>query len=124
VQAEAELRHARYWILGVGAMMFVVDLIVMSAVWHYIDHAVVAIDGAIFAVFIGLFFGAKHKPVVCCVLALVIYWALQVWVMVQNPEALAQGIVMKIFFTMGLIRGIKAGSRAQDLRAELDRVFG
>jgi hypothetical protein len=81
----------------------------------------------VLAYFIALWWFAKTYPKVCCVLALVGFWGLQIGVAVlaNDFESLfRQGIILKILFTIALVNGIKSGARAQHLKEELEKVFG
>ena len=123
-----ELRTARGWILGVGAFMFIMDMVFIHGV--YADdlpsawkNRLTIISGVIFAVFIGLFFFAKHQPKLACILALVAFWGLQLYNASQDPDSLTKGVVIKVLFTLALVKGIKSGGRAEELRGEIAKVF-
>ena len=128
-----ELRRARYWILGVGIVMFVFDQISfqlqvskLNASGPLVDelrNKLLMIDGVMLAFFVGMFFLARVKPVIACVLALIGFWGLHLWVASQDGGSIAQGILMKVFFTIALVKGIKSASRAEQLQTELGKVF-
>jgi hypothetical protein len=125
-----ELRSARNWILGVGIMMFVVDQIMtrlvygdrLSSEWQ---TKLLIIDLVVLAYFVGLYFMAASRPKPACILALIGFWGLQVGVALWSgdPASLAKGILVKVLFTMALVRGLKSASRASDLQAHLADVF-
>ena len=124
-----QLRKARGWILAVGVLMFATDMFVIYVLWNErIDPAwrdrLTLYDGVILGYFIALWWFAQHRPVLCCSLALAGFWALQAYLAVENPDTLAQGIVIKALFTIALIKGIQSAHRAEHLRRELGNVFG
>lgn len=129
IELSAELRKARGWILAVGLIMFAVDMIMIYAV--YGDRLPAAwknkltmYDSIILAYFVGLWWFAQKKPKLCCILALVGFWGLHLYIATLNPESLAQGLVLKIFFTIALVNGLRSASRAESLQKELAEVFG
>jgi hypothetical protein len=126
-----EMKRARGWILAVGIIMFVVDTVLLQVVqkdqilpmWR---TRFLIIDTVILAYFVALFFAAKKYPKAACVLALVGYWGLQVGVAAWAGDfssLFTQGLLMKILFTIALVRGYKSASRAVYLKAELEKVF-
>ncbi|HMG22162.1 MAG TPA: hypothetical protein VK607_12615 [Kofleriaceae bacterium] len=124
-----ELSRARGWILGVGIVMFVVDMVMIHAVYgdklpgDY-KTRITILSAAVLAFFIGMWVLARYKPVLACVLALCGFWGLQFYVASQDGASLFQGIVLKVLFTLALIRGIKSANRAEQLKKELAQVFG
>jgi hypothetical protein len=128
-----ELRRARMWILAVGIIMVVCDQIffAMQIPAGMSDHPLVVAlrhklmiaDGLVLAFFIGMFFFAKFKPVLACVLALVAFWGLQIWAASGDASNLYKGIILKIGFTIALVKGIQSAARAQTLQSELGQVF-
>jgi hypothetical protein len=128
-----ELRRARNWILGVGIMMVVFDQIMFqyqvskfNASGPLVDELrtkILIIDGVVLAFFVGMYFLARVKPVIACVLALIAFWGIQIWAASQSGESIFQGIIVKVLFTLALIRGIKSASRAEQLQSELGKVF-
>ena len=128
----AELRRARYWILGVGILMVIVDQILFAVMvpdWAPREivrdarNKLLLIDGLVLAFFVAMFFLARVKPVLGCVLALVGFWGVQIWVAAQPGGSITHGIIVKILFTMALIKGIQSASRAERLQSELGKVF-
>jgi hypothetical protein len=63
------------------------------------------------------------SPSTCC-LALAGFRALQVALAVIDPETLSQLFVVKVPFTIALIKGIQSARHAERLRRELEGVFG
>ena len=127
-----ELRRARNWILGVGILMVVVDQIYFAVMdktgapeelVREVRNQLLLIDGLVLAFFVGMYFLARVKPVLGCVLALVGFWGVQIWAASQPGGSITQGILIKILFTMALVKGIKSASRAEQLQSELGKVF-
>lgn len=128
-----ELRRARNWILGVGILMVVVDQIIFqyqvskyNASGPLVDelrNQLFLIDGVVLAFFVGMYFLARVKPVLGCVLALVGFWGIQLYAASLDGGSITQGIIIKVLFTMALIKGIKSASRAEQLQGELGKVF-
>ena len=81
------------------------------------------IDGIVLAFFVGMYFLARVKPVIGCVLALIGFWGIQIWAASQDGGSITNGIIVKILFTMALVKGIKSASRAEQLQSELGKVF-
>jgi len=124
-----ELSKARKWILGVGLVMFIFDMIMLHAVYgdrlpSAVKSRYTMYSGVVLAFFIGMWVFAKFRPVMACVLALCGFWALHLYLATQDGTSLFQGILLKILFTLALIRGIKSANRAEQLKKELSQVFG
>ncbi len=124
-----ELKKARNWILAVGIIMFVVDMIMrevysnrLTSVWK---TRLLVIDLVVLGYFVGLYFFAAYRPKPACVLALIGFWGLHITVAIwsHDPMALVKGILIKIAFTAALIQGLRSASRADQLRAHLEDVF-
>ena len=123
-----ELRRARGWILGVGIVMFVVDMVMIWAVYgdrlpSAFKSRLMMYDAVILGFFIAMWVLARYKPVLACVLALCGFWAVHIYVATIDATSIGQGILMKILFTLALIRGIKSANRAEQLKRELAQVF-
>lgn len=130
VELSKELRHARGWILGVGILMFVMDQVMVRVVdtYHLTDEGkkwATIIDVGVLAFFVAMFFLAARKPKLACALSLAGYWGLQVAVfaITKDPKAVYGGILIKIFFTLALVRGYKSAGRAELLQKDLEKVF-
>ena len=129
LEMTTELRKARTWILAVGLIMFTLDMIMLYVVYgdrlpSEARNQLMMYDVIILAFFIGMWALAKVKPVVACVLALCGFWGLHLYLATLDGSSLFQGILMKILFTLALIRGIKSANRAEQLKRELEQVFG
>jgi hypothetical protein len=128
LEMTTELRKARTWIIAVGIIMFAIDMILLNVVYgdrlpSDYKSRLMMYDVVILAFFIGMWVLAKYKPVVACVLALCGFWALHLYLASVDVSTLRQGIVMKVLFTLALIRGIKSANRAEQLKQELSKVF-
>ena len=124
-----QLRSARGWILAVGLLNFAVEMFVIYIWWNgRIDPAwrtrLTIYDAGILVYFIALWWFAPVRPVLCCVLALAGFWALQAFLAVVDPDTLAQNVLVKALFTIALVKGILSARRAEQLRRELGNVFG
>ena len=125
----AELRRARGWILGVALVMFGFDMI-----WLYAEYpGVVAaelrtwyltVSCGTFGFFVAMWLVARFRPLLACWLALGGFWAMHAYFAVLDPSSLYQGAVLKVLFTLALIRGIQSANRAEQLKKELAQVFG
>ena len=125
----SQLRSARGWILVVGVLGFAVEMFVIYVLWNdRIDPAwrtrLTLYDAAILAYFIVLWWFAQYRPVLCCMLALAGVWALHAFLALVDPHTLSQLLVVKVLFTIALIKGIQSARRAERLRRELEDVFG
>lgn len=121
---EEGIRKARNALFFVGALMFVVDMvIVMINKDTYADGAIwviVAIDVCILATFIGLGLWSKRKPYTALLAGLITFCAVQVGAMFLDPTNIYKGILVKILVITTLIAGIKKAKRLQ----ELNRIAG
>jgi len=128
VEMTTELRRARGWILGVGAVMFGFNLLSLYVVNGELYPADVKARAAMYALgiftfFLAMWLLAGWRPVLACVLALLGFWGLSLYMTVQDGSSILHGIVMKVLFTLALIRGILSASRAEHLKRELAQVF-
>lgn len=128
VEMTTELRRARGWILGVGTVMLAFNLLAIQVVnYAQLPHEVrtraTAYVLGIFMFFLVMWWLASRRPVLACVLALLGFWGLVLYMTVQDGSSIQQGIVMKVLFTLALIRGIMSASRAERLKRELAQVF-
>ena len=123
-----ELRKARTWIIAVGLIMVTVDMLVLHighSDWpSEVKYRVMMYDLVILVFFVAMWLVARYRPVVGCVLALCGFWALHIYLATLDVTSLFQGILLKIFFTLALIRGLKGANRAEQLKKELEQVFG
>jgi hypothetical protein len=127
VEMTTELRRARGWILGVGTVMLVFNLLAILVVNgdqlpDEVKNRATAYVLGIFVFFLAMWWLAGWRPVLACVLALLGFWGLALY-MTMDGGSILQGIVMKVLFTLALIRGIKSANRAEQLKRELAQVF-
>src|SRR4029079_8629851 len=123
-----KLRRARGWILAVGLLSFAVEMFVLYIWWDgRVDPSwrtkLTIYDAALLAGFLALWWFAQIRPVLCCVLALALFWALHIALGIVERDTLGQGLVIKALFTIALVDGILSAVRAERLRREIDRVF-
>src|SRR5262245_23121224 len=115
VEMTTELRRARGWILGVGIVMLGFNLLLLYVVNGEAYPEDVKARAAMFLLGIFTFFLlmwllAGWRPVLACVLALCGFWGLYLYLAIQDGTSILQGIVMKVLFTLALIRGIKSAN--------------
>jgi hypothetical protein len=127
VEMTTELRRARGWILGVGTVMLGFNLLAILVVNgdqlpDEVKNRATAYMLGIFMFFLAMWWLAGRRPVLACLLALLGFWGLALY-MTMDGSSILQGIVMKVLFTLALIRGIKSASRAEQLKRELAQVF-
>lgn len=129
-----ELRAARTWLLVVALLMFAFDMIFTLAVKMPsgladapAEYKNTTIGLAIFilACFLVLWFFSKLKPKLCLTIALLLYWVIQIGGAAYSGDMsiLYKGIIIKVLFTMALVKGIKSAGRAERLNEEIHRVF-
>ncbi|HEY6173021.1 MAG TPA: hypothetical protein VIX73_01210 [Kofleriaceae bacterium] len=128
VEMTRELRWARSWILGVGAVMLGFNLVSLYAVNRAVLPDDVKARAALYVLGIFMFFLAMwllagRRPVLGCVLALLGFWGLSLYMTMQDGGSILEGIVMKVLFTLALIRGIVNANRAEQLKRELAQLF-
>ena len=126
--AAKELKTARNALLIVGIIMFAMDMIFIQGVYadrlpSDLKNKLTILSALLFAGFIALYVFSKQRPKLCLALGLVLFWGIQLYNISIDATSLRQGIVMKVLFTMALIKGLKAASHAEDLNAELGKVF-
>jgi hypothetical protein len=127
-----ELKRARGWILAVGLIMAISDTVMVRFVHgnDYTDKAknlALIIDVVIVAIFALLALAMSKWPRGAALAALVTFWGLQVLGAALSgnfAEGMVQGILIKILFTVALVRGYKSASRAGYLKSTLEQVFG
>jgi peptidoglycan/LPS O-acetylase OafA/YrhL len=128
LELTAEIRKARTWILVVGLLMFTIDMVLVYGLQadELPDEAknlVLVIDVGILGFFVGMWALAKRRPYLACVLALGGFWAIHLVLAFFDGTSLFQGLILKILFTLALVRGIKAASRAEDIKRDLAQIF-
>ena len=128
LEMSKELTNARRALLAVGIIMFAMDLVVI----HVLQkdqlapserNLITLLSLFILGIFVGLYFFAKSRPRIALTLGLVIFWGIQIFNITQDPKAITQGIVLKIFFTLALVKGLKSAGRAEELKRQLGDVF-
>jgi hypothetical protein len=124
-----ELRKARTCILLVGIANFVIELFVLYVIWaDRVDPTwrlqLTIIDASILAFFVVLAVLVRRWPVPSCVVALAGFWTGHIYLAIQQPSTLEQMFVLKVLYTIVLLKGIQSAVRAQRLQRAIQRVFG
>lgn len=116
-----EVRVARGWLIAVAVLTLVEQMLYAYNLPPKLQgmHQFYVIDAcAQFAVFFGLWLLARTRPKHSLILALVLYWALQLVVVVMSPAEGFPGIfpiLLRLAFTLALIGGISAAYRAEEM---------
>ena len=123
----AELRSARRWLLVVGLLMFAMDLLYIYVLNNDLTqegkNIITAISAGILGIFVALWWFAQKKPRLCLGLGLVVFWGLQIFNAIDDPSMIFKGLIVKILFTVALVKGLQSAGRAELLRAQLVQVF-
>ena len=86
-----------------------------------IDHdrgmvnMLLAINLALAALYMALWWWAKRKPLPAAVIALLLFITTHVINAVMQPESIYQGLLVKILFTLALVRAITAANEERNL---------
>ena len=127
-ELNAEIRKARGWLIAVGIIMFVMDMIFTFGVYGDVlpqewKTRIVILSAVILGVFLALAYFTAKKPRLCLILGLVVFWGIQLYNAIEDPKSLTQGLIIKIFFTLALVKGLQSASRAETLIKDLEKVF-
>jgi hypothetical protein len=115
-----ELRVARGWLIAVAVLTFAQQMLYAFNLPPKLQgkqQLYVIIACAQFAVFLGLWLLAHKKPKHSLILALVVFWVLQLGLIVMSPLEASLGvfpIILRLAFTLALIGGISA-TRAEEM---------
>lgn len=123
------LRRARGWILAVGILMSVVEVVRLFVSDNDFTTAqrdrTLMLDAGGLAAFVGLWWFAQYRPKLACILALIVFWGIYIYASGGDIRTLiVDGMLMKAAFTFVLILGLKSAERAETLQKELADVFG
>ncbi|MFT3699873.1 MAG: hypothetical protein QM831_42410 [Kofleriaceae bacterium] len=119
-----ELRMVRLWILVVGIAAFGFGMLLTQLVmrdrildeWR-VRYAI--LYSVMLAAMIVLTFVAKARPVAACVLALVVYWGLELGFTLwagELRELFTTGILAKVMITGALIMALRSANHVTRLR--------
>ena len=116
-----EVRVARGWLITVAVLTFAQQLLYAFNLPPKLEgkhqfYVIVACSQ--FAIFVGLWLLARKWPKHSLILALVVFWGLQLGVVLLSPSVEFPGvfgILMQLAFTLALIGGISAAYRADEL---------
>ncbi|MCA9673507.1 MAG: hypothetical protein H6709_24065 [Kofleriaceae bacterium] len=127
-ELNAELRKARGWLIAVGILMFVMDLLYLFVInkGAFDDDTirmVVMISAGVMVAFFALAFFLSRAPKLCMILGLVLFWGIALFNVREDPSQITKGLLIKIFFTVALVRGLQNANRAEFLKKDLERVF-
>jgi hypothetical protein len=101
-----EVKSGRIVILVVGILQFLVACYYAFGPLNLIES--LYIDGAIAAIFIGLFFYGKTQPKTAFLIALILYTLVQVIVVIEDPSNIYKGLILKAAFYYLVIKGYNA----------------
>ena len=74
-----------------------------------------AVNMALSLIYLVLWSWAKHNPYMASLVALMLFVTVVLVSAVLEPKTLAQGIIVKIFFTIALVRAVMAGNEERKL---------
>lgn len=118
--AENQLRKTRNAIFAIAALLFIGDLITMATSDQF-DLTTLITSLVIAAIFIGLAFLTKKKPLTAILIALVLFIALWVLtIVVIGPEQIYRGILVRGIIIYFLITGIKHAREAERIRKQMN----
>jgi hypothetical protein len=122
------LRHARYWLVGVGILLWVLKMVLLNlALAGVVSTEERAIGSTVatlgLCLFLVLAYYTPRKPRLCLSLGLALFWTIQLIDAVIDPANLTRMPLLKIFFTIALIRGLKSASDAVKIDERLGEVF-
>jgi hypothetical protein len=125
---DSALRHARYWLVGVGVLLWVLKMVMLNlALVGVVTTAERAIGTTIATLALGLFlvlaYYTPRKPRLCLSLGLALFWTIQLLDALVDPANLTRMPLLKIFFTVALIRGLKSASDAVKIDQRLGQIF-
>jgi len=126
--ARSRIKSARLWLLGVGALMFIVDVaFIYSGSFDDLGPEArtfgLIVSGVVFVIFATLALFVPKKPRLCLILGLVVFWGIQLFNAIDDPTSLFNGIIVKILFTGALVKGLSAASEAETILADLEKTF-
>ncbi len=123
-----ELRSARNALIVVGILMVVFDVLLIQILqrdaWDSTTRNIaLSLDVFILGVFLGLAYYVPRKPRLCLTTGLIFFWAIQLFGAYDDPASLMKGIIVKVLFTLALVKGLQSAGKAQVMKRELERVF-
>jgi hypothetical protein len=141
-ELQAELaqqrKDLRRWVLIVGIVSFGIDVIGIEVYGMLKGMLSLPVDmmtpsrrdwlllcsGGLLAYFVAMWWYARRRPVLACVLAIAGYWSIHVAVAVaaRSPAMLVFGIVVELGMTVGLIIVIRSVRRTERMLRALDDI--
>jgi hypothetical protein len=134
---EAELaqqrKDLRSWMLIVGVSLFVIDVIggklyAMLAAAQFLDSDPTAFRQelcgsiALLVYFIALWWFARRRPVLACLLAVIGYWVVHTATTASTPALLSFGIAVEVGMTIALGMVIRAVRRSERQLRDIQRL--
>lgn len=111
--------RARSSLFLVGALMFVVDMVILYSQRENTDastmYATIAIDAFILLVFIGLGLYTKRKPFAAILAGLLFFCLIQLWGIINDPSNIYKGIFIKVAVIVTLVTGLKKAKAIQNM---------
>ena len=110
-------RNSLYWVAGVFT--------VYSIVFYFMNEssqempAVVTTNLVLAAIFLLLGLWSVHKPVAALVSGLSLYVAVQLLNFIVEPVTLFQGVIMKVFIIIYLVRALQSAFEAKKITRAL-----
>jgi hypothetical protein len=106
-----------------GTLFFVAAAQFGMGIYEYISNEdktiggiAFSIDAFVASIFLVLALTTKKKPYISLLLALIAYILVVAAFGFIDPTNLAKGAVVKIFFTVALVKGVKAAKEAETLK--------
>jgi hypothetical protein len=120
MRAKDELGRARVWILVVGIAYLASGLITLAMQRDQLSphgyNLVLAIVVGLCAAHVGLWVWAKWQPLAAAIIAFLLFVGVQSLQAVVDPSTIYKGLIIKIGFTLAIIRAINAGLAVQRAR--------
>ena len=118
--AENQLRKTRNAIFAIAIILFISDLITMG-ISDTFDITTLMVSLVIAAIFVGLAFLTKKKPLTAILIALTLFIALWIFtIAVVGPQQIYRGILVRGIIIYFLITGIKHAREAERIRKQMN----
>ena len=116
-----EVRVARGWLIAVAMLAFIQQMVLAFSLPPKLQDKqqfYVMLACSQFAVFLVLWLLARTRPKQSLILALIVFWVLELGGVLLGPSVEFPGmfsILLRLAFTLALIGGISAAYRAEDM---------
>ena len=122
-----KMNSARGGLLAVAIIQIIGGLLIYSLMSSAADNPRMQVDedmlailpiaiGVIAAIYFGLWFWAKSSPFPAALTGLILYVTLWVGEILYNPEAIFQGILIKLIIVVVLSKAVQAGLEYRKLQ--------